>query len=121
MSDQTLQQLLKALSEELSERALKPSARAAAVHERAEDIGPWIRFKDARRHFGIPKARLIDLAIRGKVIAKKFDPEDANSSVVFRTSDIMRAIEEMPDYKFDKYFGRKGKDKRKAKAEGGAA
>ena len=61
------------------------------------------------------------MAIQGKVITKKFDQEDANSSVVFRTSDIMRAIEEMPDYKFDKSFGRKGKDKRKAKAEGGAA
>lgn len=122
MSDETLRQLVKALSEELSERALKPSARAAAVHESAEEIGPWIKFKDARRHFGIPKGRLIDFAIKGKVIAKKFDLEDPNSAVVFKTSDIMRAIEELPAYKFDKDFGRrgKGKSKKAAKAEGGA-
>lgn len=122
MSDETLRQLVKALSEELSERALKPSARAAAVHESAEEIGPWIKFKDARRHFGIPKGRLIDLAIKGKVIAKKFDLEDPNSAVVFKTSDIMRAIEELPAYRFDRDFGRSGGkgSKRAAKAEGGA-
>lgn len=119
MSDETLRQLVKALSEELSERALKPSARAAVVREDAEEIGPWIKFKDAHRHFGIPKGRLIDFAIKGKVIAKKFDLEDPNSAVVFRTADIMRAIEELPTYKFDKDFGRSGRKKDK-KEEGGA-
>ena len=119
MSDETLRQLVKALSEELSERALKPSARAAEVREGADEIGPWIKFKDARRHFGIPKGRLIDFAIRGKVIAKKFDLDDPNSAVVFKTADIMRAIEELPAYRFDRDYGRSGQNKATT-AEGGA-
>lgn len=103
MSDEALKQLLAVLSQELAERAISP--RQAVVHEKA-DIGPWIRAKDAQRLFGIPKGRLIGLAIAGKVTAKKFDRDDPNSAVVFRTAEIERAIDEMPPYRFEKLFGR---------------
>ena len=44
-------------------------------------------------------------SIGGKVIAKKFDRTDPKSNIIFKTADIEKAIEEMPDWKFQKVSG----------------
>ncbi len=61
-------------------------------------LGEWIRAKQALQFFGIPEHRLRQFVIDRKVIAKKFDVNDRGSAVVYKTADIRRAIEELPDY-----------------------
>ena len=98
MKDSTLELLLTALREELQERCLKPTK---PTRGEATAPGPWCSRKQAYKWFSIPKGRLERLVCEGKVIAKKFDPEDPNSGVRFRTADIEKIYEEMPDYRFE--------------------
>ena len=98
MKDATLDLLLTALHEEVQERALKPTRPSKSE---ATPPGPWCSREKAYEWFAIPKGRLEKLVCEGKVIAKKFDPADPNSGVRFRTADIEKVYEQMPDYHFE--------------------
>ena len=99
MSETTIRLLLKALTEELDAQKLKPQYRL--TDEEPMQVGEWCRRDQAQKAFGISPHRLRQLVIDRKVIAKKFDPDAQTSVVVFRTSDIRRAIDEMPNYMYD--------------------
>jgi len=99
MSENTLKLLVTALSEEIEAQKLKPSCRIA--DEKPLRIGEWCRREEARDVFGIPPHRLKQLVIERKVKAKKFDHGEPTSVVVFKTADIRKAIEEMPDYLYE--------------------
>ena len=98
MKDSTLDLLLTALREEVQERCLKPTK---TTRDDATAPGPWCSREQAYKWFAIPKGRLERLVCEGKVVAKKFDPKDPNSGVRFRTADIEKVYEEMPDYRFE--------------------
>lgn len=108
MRRETLAMLAAALAEEL-ERATGEAGSprggdGRSVAERAS-IGPWCRRDEARAWFGIGPHHLKQLVVEGKVIAKKFDRANPKSNIIFKTADIEKAIEEMPDWKFQKVFG----------------
>lgn len=97
MSDETLTALIAALNEEIKERKLK----AEKLKRELTKPGPWCSREQAMAYFAIPKGRLEAWVKERKVIAKKFDIEDPNSAVRFKTADIERAYEEMPEYHFE--------------------
>lgn len=99
MSDATLDLLLKALTEEVNARALKPVKRKAADADAKP--GPWCTREQAMTYFALPKGRLEAWVKDGKVITKKFDIADPNSGIRFKTADIEKAYETMPDYHFE--------------------
>lgn len=97
MSAETMRLLVKALNEEIEASVLKP----VKSDERPFRIGEWCRREVAREEFGIPPHRLKKLVQDKKVKAKKFDPGDPTSVVVFKTADIRKALEAMPDYLYE--------------------
>lgn len=100
MKEDTIRLLLKALNEELDAQKLKPQYRL--TDEEPMQVGEWCRRDQAQKAFGISPHRLRQLVIDRKVIAKKFEPDSQTSVVVFRTSDIRRAIDDMPNYMYEK-------------------
>lgn len=108
MRRETLAMLAAALTEELERTTGEADSPRGGdgqrVAERAS-IGPWCRRDEARAWFGIGPHHLKQLVIEGKVIAKKFDRTNPKSNIIFKTADIEKAIEEMPDWKFQKVFG----------------
>lgn len=97
MKTETVKLLHQALAEELEALKLKRE------HVRRESFkpGPWCSREQASRYFALPKGALNRWVIEGKVIAKKFDVEDPNSAIRFKTADIYKAYEQMPNYKFE--------------------
>ena len=98
MNDTTLDLLLRALAEEVKARALKPEK---APKPAITKPGPWCTREQANAYYALPKGRLEQWVIEGLVIAKKFDREDPNSGIRFRTEDIEATYEAMPDYHFE--------------------
>lgn len=97
MNIETMKLLVAALGEEIEAAKRKP----VPPEPRPCRIGEWCRREDARDAFGIPPHRLKQLVRERKVKAKKFDVDDPASVVVFKTADIRKAIDEMPDYLYE--------------------
>lgn len=98
MSVETMKLLVAALGEEIEAAQAKPIDKQKP---KPRQIGEWCRRDDARDEFGIPPHRLKQLVKERKVKAKKFNLDDPTSVVVFKTADIRKAIEEMPDYLYE--------------------
>lgn len=97
MSADKIKAVIELLQDEVTKMALKADKK---VIERPR-IGEWCRADDARLEFGIPGHLLRKLASERKVKARKFDPLEPNSAVIFKTADIRKAIESMPDYTYN--------------------
>lgn len=59
----------------------------------------WVRLEEANALFGLPANQVIDLACKSKIAARKSDPMNRKSAVIFKVADIRRVIEsEMMPY-----------------------
>ncbi len=97
MKVETLKLLLSTLEEEFKDLILKPDNMSKS----REHIGEWCSYTEVKRHFNIPRHYLYKWVKEGKVAAKKFDNGEQNATVRFRTADIEKVFEQLPDYKFE--------------------
>ncbi len=61
-------------------------------------IPEWAQRHAIKAWFGIGRDALHDFVIRGKVCAKKLDPTNRKSMVIYRVADVREAIEGLTDY-----------------------
>ncbi len=94
MNGNTIKLLLAALNEELEHANQKGKSHS-------DRLGAWCSREQAIHYFSLPKGKLETWVKEGKVVAKKFDPTDPNSTIRFNTADINAAYEAMPNYRFE--------------------
>lgn len=59
----------------------------------------WVRAEEARALFGVPPNKLIEWTRKGKVKARKCDPKLKGSAAIFETKSLLKAIDELYDYR----------------------
>ena len=58
----------------------------------------WARAEEVNAIFGIPHNQLISLAVSGQIAARKTNPRQTASAVIFETESIRKAIGKMMPY-----------------------
>lgn len=94
MIGREIENLIDRLAEEKAAK-MKTLSKATVVMMM---IPEWMRAEEVNALFGLPLNQLYQLAKTGKIAAKKTDPMNRNSAVIFKTQDIRAIIGDMTDY-----------------------
>lgn len=94
ISPETTACLIEAIANDKASR-IKALSRTAVIMNVCPE---WMRSDEVTAYFGIPPNQLRQMAIDGKIIAKKLDPLLTQSAVIFKVADIRKAIDKLSPY-----------------------